>query len=200
MDRYWLLTWRTYGTWLPGDERGSITRVRDHTSVRIRHNALGTPTDGPMSGLERSSRASMKADAIYLTQDQAEAVLSQLLETAGYRQWHVLAAAVLSNHVHVVLGVLGDPDPDKLLGDLKAYGSRRLNRGWGHRASGTWWADKGSKRKLSDEPSVHAAVIYVATQAGAFAVYVAPEWAEAVQRARAAQANGAGAGPGNGLA
>jgi hypothetical protein len=29
MDRYWLLTSTTYDTWLPGDERGSVTRVKD---------------------------------------------------------------------------------------------------------------------------------------------------------------------------
>jgi hypothetical protein len=29
MDRYWLLTRTTYGTWLPGDVRGFVSRVRD---------------------------------------------------------------------------------------------------------------------------------------------------------------------------
>src|SRR5947209_816005 len=27
MDRYWFLTWTTYGTWLPGDARGFVGRV-----------------------------------------------------------------------------------------------------------------------------------------------------------------------------
>ena len=26
--RYWLLTWTTYGTWLPGDDRGFVSPVR----------------------------------------------------------------------------------------------------------------------------------------------------------------------------
>ena len=29
MDRYWLLTWTTYGTWLPGDRRGFVSNVLD---------------------------------------------------------------------------------------------------------------------------------------------------------------------------
>ncbi len=30
MDRYWPLTWTTYGTWLPGDARGfAVSNVRD---------------------------------------------------------------------------------------------------------------------------------------------------------------------------
>jgi len=138
-----------------------------------------------MPGLERASRERMKGDAIFLDHEQADALLAQLLETAGVRGWHILAVAVLTNHVHVVLGVRGDPDPDKLLGDLKAYGSRRLNRGWGKPANGTWWADKGSTRKLPDESSVQGAIVYVATQVGALAVYVAHEWREFVAWAAA---------------
>ena len=29
-DRHWLLTWTTYGTWLPGDDRGSVVDSRPH--------------------------------------------------------------------------------------------------------------------------------------------------------------------------
>ena len=34
MDRYWLLTWHTYGTWLPGDRRGFVGRVREGSGPR----------------------------------------------------------------------------------------------------------------------------------------------------------------------
>jgi REP element-mobilizing transposase RayT len=184
MDRYWFLTWRTYGTRLPGDEKGSIARVRNNTATRTRNNTPGKLMDGAMPGLERASRELMTGDPIFLSLDQANAVLAQLLETATFRKWHVLAAAVVANHVHIVFGVMGDPDPEGLLGDYKAYGTRTLNRGWGRRPNGTWWADKGSKRKLANEESVKGAVIYVATQEGALAIYIAPEWSEVVERAK----------------
>jgi REP element-mobilizing transposase RayT len=127
----------------------------------------------------------MKGEPIRLVPDQANALLAQLLETAQHRHWRVLAAAVLGDHVHVVLGVEGGPEPEKLLGDLKAYGSQRLNRGWGQRPNGSWWSDKGSKRKLPHEGAVRGAVVYVADQAGALAMYVAPECEELVRQARA---------------
>ena len=49
----------------------------------------------------------------------------------------------MANHVHVVVGVPGDPEPERLLADFKAWGTRRLNRGWGRREH--WWTQGGSK-------------------------------------------------------
>src|SRR5262249_61062771 len=59
MDRYWLLTWTTYGSWLPGDARGSVASVRNKTGPRIEHDQPGIPverTGGGISGkIERGS-------------------------------------------------------------------------------------------------------------------------------------------------
>ncbi len=176
MDRFWLLTWRTYGTWLPGDPRGSVTRVWNGSGPREEHDIPGSPVDGPMPGLEAAAREAMKGDSVWLTQSQADVLAEQFQETARFRMWIMLAGAVISNHVHLVVGVPGDPDPEKLLGDFKAWGTRRLNKGWGFRPNGTWWADHGSKRKLPDENAVRAAVAYVWQQAGALRVWVAEGW------------------------
>jgi REP element-mobilizing transposase RayT len=132
--------------------------------------------DGAMPGLEESARAAMKGPPIILTQEQADAVVDQFIETARFRGWTILAGAVIRNHVHLVLGVPGDPSPEKLLGDLKAWGTRRLDKGWGKRASETWWADAGSKRKLPNEQSILGAVAYVWRQPGALRVWVAAGW------------------------
>jgi REP element-mobilizing transposase RayT len=74
----------------------------------------------------------------------------------------------MRNHVHVVLGVPGDPEPDTLLRDLKSYASRAL----GARASGKWWTRSGSRRKLPDDAAVAAAIKYVRRQKFALAVWV----------------------------
>ena len=176
MDRFWLLSWRAYGTWLPGDPRGSVTRVRDGAGPRVEHDIPGTPVDGPMPGLEEAAREAMAGPPVWLTRGQADALADQFEETARFRGWIVLAGAVMGNHVHLVVGVPGDPDPEKLLGDFKARGCRRLNTGWGRRPNGTWWADRGSKRKLPDEAAVRAAIVYVLRQPGALRVWVAPGW------------------------
>jgi len=128
MDRHWLLTWTTYGTWLPGDPRGFVSNVRVGPGPEVRHNLPGTPCDKDMPGLARASRAVLKGPSIYLVPAQAEALLAQFLETANYRGWELLAVAVMANHAHLVVGVPGDPDPSDVLGDFKGYGSRALNR------------------------------------------------------------------------
>jgi hypothetical protein len=52
MDRFWLLTWTTYGSWLPGDRRGFVGKLRDETGRPIIHNEPGTPCDADMRPLE----------------------------------------------------------------------------------------------------------------------------------------------------
>jgi len=169
---YWLLTWTTYGTWLPGEERGFVSNVRVGPGPEVRHNVPGTPYDRAMPGLKAAARAQMKGEPVALTAEQAAAVLAQLIETATYRGWTLMAAAVMWNHAHVVVGAPGDPDPATLLRDFKSYAARRLNRTWGKPAGGTWWTESGSRRNLPDDAAVTGAVEYVvAGQPNPLAVY-----------------------------
>ena len=168
VDRFWLLTWTTYGTWLPGDRRGSVANVPDKDGNRHRHNRVGTPYAQSQPRLIKHVEQTLTQEAVWLTVVHAQAVVDQVQETSRIRQWKLCAAAVMSNHVHVVLGVPGDPDPEKLLGDLKAYATRRLNQFRRRR----WWTDSGSRRKLPNRSAVNAAVRYVASQRGCLALYV----------------------------
>jgi REP element-mobilizing transposase RayT len=170
MDRTWLLSSTTYGNWLPGDRRGFVSNVRDGEGPEVRHNLPGEAIDADLPDLERTARANLQCPPIRLTAEQARAVLNQFRETAAYRGWLLLAAAVMANHFHAVVGVAGDPDPSDLLRDLKSYASRALNKRWQKPASGTWWTESGSKRKVRD---VVGAVEYVRDQPFALAVYVA---------------------------
>jgi REP element-mobilizing transposase RayT len=174
VDRYWLLTWTTYGTWLPGDLRGFVSNVRDGLGAEVRHNVAGTTYDANMPSLERSARAALKGTPVYLETGQAQVLIKQFRETATYRTWQLLAAAVMANHVHLVVGVVGDSEPSVLLASFKSYGSRTLSRLWGKPSSGTWWTESGSKRKLPNLDAVHAAIHYVERQACSLAVWVAP--------------------------
>ncbi len=51
MDRYWLLTWTTYATWLPGDPRGFVSNIADEAGKGIRHNVPGTSCDADMPAM-----------------------------------------------------------------------------------------------------------------------------------------------------
>lgn len=168
MDRHWLLTWTTYSTWLPGDKRGCVTRVRDDAPLdgpRIERDQPGTPYVTNVSGLVHASRAAMKGPPVWLAQPQAAVTADDLSATSEFRGWELLAGAVMANHVHVVVGVEGDPDPSKLLQMFKSYASRALNQRWPRPRSGTWWTESGSRRKLPDDTAVLAAVRYVENQA-----------------------------------
>lgn len=166
MDRHWLITWTTYGSWLPGDERGFAGTVIENVELNSRkiENRPNTPFLADKIELRRFAASQLKCDPIYLTGRQAEQIAEQFAETAAYRGWKLYAFAIMSNHVHIVVGVNGDPEPPSILRDFKSYASRKLNQTWDKPASETWWTESGSKRKLKDEAALRAAIEYVRDQ------------------------------------
>ena len=119
--------------------------------------------------------ANLKGPPIILNKGHADVMLPQFCETATYRKWELLAIGIMPKHVHLVVGVIGDPDPHKVLGDFKSYASRVLNKKWGKPKSGTWWTEKGSTRKLPDEAAVLAAIEYVRNQENPLLIWIAGE-------------------------
>jgi REP element-mobilizing transposase RayT len=190
MDRFWLLTWTTYGSWLPGDARGFVSEVRDEEGNKVLHNEPGTPCDADLPSLARYAASRMTEDGILLNRAQAEA--EQLRETAGHRGWRLLALAVMANHIHVLAGVPGDPDPEKLLGDFKAWCTRRLNQGWGGRER--WWTQSGSRRRKKTAHALRTAICYVRDQPHALVVWLDPDalaWINEPASGAAHEASGA---------
>ena len=164
---WWLLTNTTYGTWLPGDPRGSVTSVRDERKddpprkVRFEHDLPGQEPEPYIPGLYRASLEQMKGPPIYLDLSQAELVLAQFQETAAYRGWLLRAATIMCNHFHLVVRGPDEVDPAKILADFKAYATRILNRRYGVPPSETWWTMRGSKRKLNTDDYFTTAIRYV---------------------------------------
>jgi hypothetical protein len=126
MDRYWFFTWRTYGTWLPGED-GFVGYYHTSDGRRVSENERGAPKSEPIPALARYARNLLRGEPVGLTLVQAHAVAEQLREHAGFKGRVIDAIAVLVNHVHLVFGTPGDPDPDRMLTDWKAYASRALN-------------------------------------------------------------------------
>src|SRR3954447_18818110 len=93
------LTNHTFGTWLPGDPKGSVTSVRDRrpadeaTPARVEHDAPGEAYEPELPGLRRSALEQMSGPPIYLDGEKAELVLKQFQETAAYRSWALRAVA-----------------------------------------------------------------------------------------------------------
>lgn len=163
-SRIWFLTWTTYGTWLPGDERGFVSPKFDGPVPERRNNRIGIPYDRGGAELHRLAEEKLIGDPVYLSLPQAELVHVQVEETATHRDWRILAGAIMTWHVHLVVGVPGDPEPSDLMRDFKSHASRKLNRA-GHRPAGAkWWTENGSKRKVRNQRHLENVVAYVLTQ------------------------------------
>ena len=171
VERYWFLTWTTYGTWLPGDHRGFVGQALDESGAFVNYNQIGMLPAPPDPQWNRTAEQNLQSPAVVLNHEQAEAVFDQRQETASIRSWLLIAVGIMRTHLHLVVGVPSDPDPEKLLGDFKAYGTRRLNRERGQPLGNSWWTKGGSKRKLLGEQALTNAVEYVRQQANPMLIW-----------------------------
>ena len=177
MDRYWFLSWTCYGRWLPGDRRGFVGNALDPDGTRVSHNTPGTPYAADRPRLAGWAHDHLRGEPVSLGPADAAAVLGQLHETARVRGWTMEAAAVMENHVHVVVGVGGDPDPDRLLTTFKSWATRAVTAARGAPPGSRVWTRDGSKRKVRDAEALQAAVVYVARkQPDPLVTWAAPEW------------------------
>ncbi len=147
----YLITFRTYGTWLHGDARGSIDRY---------HNKYNGPRVPANKTMHNQHAARLKGGPVTLDARQRPVVEAAIREVCCRRGWSVLAINIRTNHIHVVVFV-GRSDPERVLRDFKAYSTRAL------RIAGLWtfehspWVDGGSRRYLWRGSNVAAACDYV---------------------------------------
>jgi hypothetical protein len=118
--RYWFLTSTTYGTWLPGDSRGLVSSHPLVDGTFEIHNVSDTPYDRHDGQWQDACRARLKGNPIFLSVEQAYAVVSQLPETAEIRKWTLYIASVMCNHFHVLVAAPYQVDSSHLLRDFKA--------------------------------------------------------------------------------
>ena len=152
----YLITFRCYGTWLHGDERGSIDRFHN------RYKSEYLPRSDRRKDLNRSL---LKYEPVALNAAQRESVDSAIREVCKHRRWFLHALNVRTNHVHSVVSI-GSIKPERALNAFKAYATRQM------RGDGNWnrphspWADRGSKRHLWNERSMALAIDYVVNGQG----------------------------------
>ena len=160
---HYLLTWTTYGTWLPGDERGFVGRVPDERSGHVIHNLPGEPYDADEPRLQREALRQRKGAPVKLTREQAGVCVEAFGEVCVKYGVSIDAGAVMANHVHLVV-TSDESEGPRLLNLFKGVSSRRLGQRFGKQASGSWWTTGGSRRLLRDERAFENAVNYVRNQ------------------------------------
>lgn len=156
----YFLTWTTYGTWLPGDERGWVLRGK------------GFQLPAPIR--QESAKKRMTESVCTLNQEERAVVEKTITDHCRIRGWYLHAANSRSNHVHVVVTAHGR-SPEDVRDQFKAWCTRKLNEHMRNtsptRQRGNtidtppirenWWTEKGSQRYIGDEESLEAVIIYV---------------------------------------
>lgn len=147
-----LLTFRTYGTWLHGDERGAVDDG---------HNVFGTPLL-PVDDRRRDyESAILRQPPLVFSDEMREVVDDAIVDECAYRGWELMERAVRTNHVHVVVGFAGIA-PEKMVQMLKARATRWLRECGLVAANRLVWVDRpGSRRYLWTHDQVKAACDYV---------------------------------------
>ena len=146
-----LITWTCYGTWLHGDDRGSVDRE---------HRTPGTAMLKPSPYRRLAAARRMVGKGVRLDTAARRLVTRIITEHCERRDWELLACNVRTNHVHVVV-VNPDVRPETIMGQLKAWTSRRLREGGHLKAGSHVWTRGGSTRYIWERRSIAPAVDYV---------------------------------------
>jgi REP element-mobilizing transposase RayT len=146
-------TWTTYGTWLPGDDRGWFKRGR------------GWQEPNRMRAFEAALR--MTEDAVTLDAEQRRLVHKAIADHCGIRGWVLHAVNCRTNHVHAVVTA-----PDRPLElpreQFKSWCTRRLKELERARQAGRrgpvrehWWTERGWDEYIDQEDELAELMWYV---------------------------------------
>jgi REP element-mobilizing transposase RayT len=141
----YFLTWTTYGTWLPGDERCWTKRN------------VGLRSPNPVK--QRIAQSRMTEKPCLLDAPQRQLVESVIAEHCKYRAWNLHAVNCRTNHVHAVISA-NQIHPDRVMQQLKTWASRKLKE-TSNANRRKWWTERGSKRYINSLDDLEAAVLYV---------------------------------------
>lgn len=151
----YLITFRTYGTWLHGDARGSVDR---------HHNVYNTPMLPRNPGLALAEAAQLKHAPVLLSEPQRATVADAIERICHDRGWTLSSLNVRTNHVH---GVVSAPvSPERVMHAMKSFATRRLRELRLVLDDTRPWERHGSTRYLWTPRQVEEACRYVRESQG----------------------------------
>ena len=138
----YMLTWTTYGSWLPGDQRGYLK------SGQI------MPANPQVL---KASKKRQKLPTVKLNKHETRLV-EQIIQDEAERIGHkILGLAVRSNHVHLLLLPYSESIEDAV-GRYKSITTRAL---WKYGRKGRIWTKGYDKRFCFSEKELAARIKYV---------------------------------------
>ena len=147
----YLITFRTYGTWLHGEDRGSVDRRH--------YNRYGDPDMPPNKKLRTDEQDELRSDPVVLDPAQRQVVESAIREVCENRGYALHAVNARSNHVHSVVGAACKPE--HVMDSFKAYATRKLREAGLLTSDTRPWARHGSTPYLWTEEDLERAIDYV---------------------------------------
>ncbi|MCC7475600.1 MAG: hypothetical protein IT425_09405 [Pirellulales bacterium] len=128
MSQWWLVSWTTYGTWLPGDPRGFCTwRKREYVPPPKRYAQPGEATYQAAEYVSTHTLAkAMCGEPVYLTPAQMQMALSAIVEEIAALPVTPVIIALGSWHVHWLCN-FGTLKIRPTIGRVKAAATRVLN-------------------------------------------------------------------------
>jgi REP element-mobilizing transposase RayT len=145
------VTLRTYGTWLHGNEKGSISRRRKKPFL--------TKFIDPNPRLEEKMDEELKHPQFRLDRTQRKAVEDIIRQLSSFRNYELYAVNVRTNHLHVVVSAA--TTGEKLVNQLKTRVTRELRDRGLIRPDTKVWSRGKSCRPLWKDRDVTNAIDYV---------------------------------------
>ena len=138
-----MVTWRTYGTWLPGDGRGYVEK--------------GGEVRSGSTNLYSHCASRLEHEPVRLSGDMKRCVNDAICECLEHQGVRVLAIAVCSDHVHIVVSDC-EIGIGEVVAQCKVAGRKALKEtGSGKKV----WSSGYDRRFCFDEESLRARVKYV---------------------------------------
>lgn len=147
----YLITFRTYGTWLHGDDRSSVGRNG--------MNLYRAPKFERSVPFVENMRAAQRQPSLTFVKIQRECVDEAIHEVCSHRNYLLRALNVRTNHVHAT--VSASVAPEKIANDFKTYATRKLRTECVLDRGVKVWSRGASTRYLWKPDHVLAAVDYV---------------------------------------
>lgn len=147
----YLITVRTYGTWLHGDDKLSVDRHG--------FNVYGSPRRAANAKLKSTMQKNMRGRAFVLNDRQRATVKQAVNEVCDNRGYYLWAMNVLTNHLHTVVSAQSKPEP--IANAFKSYSTRKLRESKLIPQDAKPWSRGRSRRYLWKPKQVTRAIDYV---------------------------------------
>ena len=147
----YLITFRTFGTWLHGDARHSVDRHGKNT--------YGTPKIEPNQDLVQKMRENSSQGEFRLDARCRDIVERAIKNVCLFRYYRLFAVNVRTNHAHTVVSAA--VRPETVLNSFKANATRELREEGLITPGQKVWSRGGSTRYLWKPSHLEGAVDYV---------------------------------------